>query len=72
VLEHTKKWKKVSTHLHFNVVYLFEADDNNEITYAEWENSAVARIWVDELLDKVSEDHIKPIYARIMKKVKEM
>jgi hypothetical protein len=30
---------------------------------------------VDELLDKVgkvSEEHMKPIYSRIMKKVKEM
>lgn len=72
VHEHIKRWKVVSTHLHLNVVYLFQADENDKIMHAEWENSAVERISIDEVLDRVSEEHMKPIYARVMEKVKKL
>jgi hypothetical protein len=72
VLEHIKRWKNVSTHLHFNVVYLLQADENDKLVHAEWENSAVERILVDDLLDRISEEHMKSTYARIIKKVKEL
>jgi len=66
---HYKREKYVSSHLHYNSVYLFEADESDELVVAEGENSDVAWLHIDELLDKVSEDHIKVIYKRIMKKV---
>lgn len=72
VQPHYKRGNYVSSHLHYNLVYLLEGDENNELSIAEGENSAVGWIEIDDLLNKVSEEHIKPIYSRIMEKVKKL
>lgn len=69
---HKKKWKIVPNHIHYNVTYLFQADENDKIINAEWENSAVDWIPICDLFDRVSEEHIKPIYSRIIEKVKKL
>jgi hypothetical protein len=69
---HKKRWKIVPNHIHYNVTYLFQADENDKIINAEWENSAVDWIPVCDLFDMVSEEHIKLIYSRIIEKVKKL
>lgn len=67
---HVKKGKFVSPHLHFNVAYLLEADEEEVLQHAPEENADVAWLDMAGLLDKVAEDAIKSIYQRIMDKVK--
>ena len=70
VKAHVKKGKPVSAHLHFNVTYLLEADEQDTLHIAEEENSAVRWIPISEVTNVVSEEHMKPVYARLMEKMK--
>lgn len=69
VLGHVKKGAFVSAHLHLNVTYAFEADDTAPLTIKEDENSGVAWMAIEEIEDNVKEAHMKPIYAKIMKRM---
>jgi 8-oxo-dGTP pyrophosphatase MutT (NUDIX family) len=69
VQAHVKRGMFVPAHLHFNAVYLMEADESAALAPLPGENSAVAWMPNSLLLDSVSEEHIKPDYAAIMKKV---
>lgn len=69
VMPHMKRGKQVSHHIHFNPTYLIEADENEELKIAEGENSALKWIACEDVLAAVTEEYIKPIYARLMKKV---
>ncbi len=69
---HEKKGKFISDHLHYVPVYLFEADENAEIRNLPEENSAIEWIPVEDVLSRVNEEHVKNIYKRIIKKVKEL
>lgn len=66
VWAHVKKGKHVGSHLHLNVSYLFEADENAPLRVAEDENSAVGWIEVDSLCEKVTEPPMIPIYRRLL------
>ncbi len=72
VHSHMKKELFIPDHLHYNVTYLFEADENAPLQHLPEENSDVKWIHIDELLSKVSEEHMKPIYKRIMEKVRSL
>lgn len=65
---HEKKGEYVSSHLHLNVTYLFEADMDGELSVKPDENSAVGWIRADELEEKVSEPWMM---ERIYKKLRE-
>lgn len=66
---HLKRGEVVNSHLHFDVEYLFEADESASIRIKEDENSDIKWIDVNELYDYVSEDKMKPIYDRITNKM---
>ena len=66
VWAHVKRGKHVGSHLHLNVSYLFEADENLPLRVAADENSAVGWIEVDKLCEKVSEPPMIPIYERLL------
>lgn len=59
---HVKRGKYVSSHLHFNITYLLEADEGEELKIKEDENSGVAWFTPKEALQKSTEpwfvDHI--------------
>ena len=63
---HEKRGKYVSSHLHLNVTYLFEADPAAPVFMKPDENSGVCWIPVDEIQEKVSE---KWMYQRIYSKL---
>ena len=68
VWAHVKRGRHVGSHLHLNVSYLFEADENLLLRTKQDENSAVGWIEVDKLCEKVSEPPMIPIYERLLKR----
>ena len=65
---HIKRNKLVPAHLHFNVTYLFEANEDDSLIHRPEENSGVKWVKNSEVLTESSEDCMKEIYTRIMRK----
>jgi len=65
-----KKEDYVSSHLHLSTIYLLEASEKECLQIKEDENSNVAWIPLNQVLDYVSEEHMKPVYIKIMDKAK--
>lgn len=72
VLGHVKRGKYVPSHTHLNFTYLFEADENAEIKIKLDENKGIAWIPLDEFLDKTSEEWMKRVFIKVLKKIKIM
>lgn len=68
---HVKKGKYVSAHLHLDVVYLLEADDSQPLIFKEDESSGIKWIPFEEADDKSMCDFIRPIYKKLIKKLKQ-
>lgn len=67
---HIKRGSYVSSHLHLNVTYLFEADPNQPLSIKPDENSGVAWFPVTELSQRVTEPwFLKWIYSKLTEKV---
>lgn len=71
VKPHIKNNKYVSSHLHYDIQYLFEVDEDTEFKIKPDENSDIAWIDVDLLLDRVTEEHMIGIYQKLINKVKQ-
>lgn len=69
VKPHMKNGKYISAHLHFDIQFLFEAKEEEPLKINPSENSNVAWLEIDTLLEKVEEEHMKPLYQKLMKKV---
>ena len=68
---HEKRGKYVGSHVHLNVTYLLEADENEEIHIKEDENSGVKWITIDKILEASSEPWVRDrVYAKIINKMK--
>ncbi len=68
---HEKKGKYVGSHIHLNVTYILEADENEEIHIKEDENSGVKWVPINEVLNVTSEVWVKDrVYAKIINKMK--
>ena len=68
---HEKKGKYVGSHIHLNVTYILEADENEEIHIKEDENSGVKWVPINEVLNVTSEVWVKNrVYAKIINKMK--
>ena len=70
---HMKKGKYVPGHLHLNVTFLAEADENETLTVNEAENSAV-KWWTFEEALTVSKEpwFVEHIYKKLIKKCCEL
>lgn len=71
VIGHVRKGQYVAPHLHFNATYLFEVNDDVQLKSNPDENSAVGWIAIDEIAQKCSEQHMIPVYEKIIEKVKQ-
>lgn len=72
VKPHYKKGKLVKKHLHLNITYLFEADENDQLYIKEDENSLLKWFDIDSSLDYVEEKWMKEnIYSKLNAKLKE-
>lgn len=68
---HEKRGKYVGSHVHLNVTYLLEADENEEIHIKEDENSGVKWVPINEVLEMSSEPWVRDrVYAKIIDKMK--
>lgn len=68
---HEKRGKYVGSHVHLNVTYLLEADENEEIHIKEDENSGVKWVSINEVLEMSSEPWVRDrVYAKIIDKMK--
>lgn len=65
---HMKRGNWVSSHVHLNVTYLFEADEHAPLCVNPAENAGVKWFSVEEVLSLVSEEQMKPIYTKLMAK----
>ena len=70
---HEKNGQYVSSHLHYNVTYLFEADTQQETALKPDENSGVQWIRVEALPRMVSEPwFLERIYSKLCEKVQNL
>lgn len=68
---HEKRGKYVGTHVHLNVTYILEADENEMLHTKEDENSGVKWVPIDEILEVTSEVWVRDrVYAKIIDKMK--
>lgn len=67
---HWKNGKYVSSHLHFNITYLLEADSAEKVSIKEDENRGVAWFAPQEALEKSTEPwFVKNIYTKLLEKM---
>lgn len=66
---HIKKEKYVSSHIHYNVTYLLEADEKESIKIKEDENSGVKWIPIDQAVKECSEKNMQAIYQKLNDKL---
>lgn len=67
---HIKKEKYISAHTHYDVVYLFEADENAQLSFREDESKGIKWIPLEETTSEEMADFSKPIFEKIIKKMK--
>lgn len=67
---HVKRGNYVSSHLHMNVTYLLEADENEMISIKPDENSGVRWIPNEEAVAASSEPWMRRIYAKLIEQQK--
>lgn len=66
---HMKNGGWVSSHLHLNVTFLFEADDTLPLTPNPNENSGVKWVPINEAVEISTEPEMKVVYEKLNKKV---
>ena len=69
VKAHHKRGKYVSPHLHYDIQFLFEKDDTTKLQIKPDENSNVKWIDKETILEQVTEEHMKPLYDKLIHKV---
>lgn len=70
VSSHIKRGHFVSSHLHLNCTYLFEANEEDEIRIKEDENSDVSWIDIDKTIEVSREEQMKVIYQKLNDKLR--
>ena len=68
VKRHIKRGKFVNAHLHFNLTYLCEADEQEALRVCEGENSQVGWLPIEQLRQQVSEAHMLPVYEKLIRR----
>ena len=67
---HRKHGKYVSAHMHFDVIYLMEADDTIPLIYREEESKGAKWIPIEEATEESICDFIRPIHKKLIEKLK--
>lgn len=68
---HEKRGKYVGSHVHLNVTYLLEVDENEEIHIKEDENSGVKWVPINKILEVTSEPWVRDrVYSKIIDKMR--
>ena len=69
---HIKRGKYVSSHLHLDCCFLFEANEEDELKIKEDETSGVKWINIDEATKITNEEKMRPIYEKLNSKIKNL
>ena len=69
VTEHQTRGRTVPAHLHLNVTYLIEADEQEPLRIKVDENSAVQWFGVDEAVARSTEPEMQVIYRKLNQKL---
>lgn len=70
---HVKRGEYVSSHVHLNLSYLLEVDENEILHIKEGENSGVKWVPIEEVRNVSKEEWVKEnIYTKLNQKLKEM
>ena len=69
VEKHIKRGKFVNAHLHLDAVFLFEADEEAAIRMKPDENSGVMWVPIEEIMNRVTEEQMKPVYSILLQKL---
>lgn len=64
---HVKRGKYVSSHLHLNFSYLFEAKEEEALHIKEDENSQVSWLNIQEIGQRVTEPDMIPVYEKLIR-----
>lgn len=64
---HVKRGRYITSHLHLNLSYLFEAEEKEILHIKEDENSQVAWLPVSEIKTKVMEPDMIPVYEKLIR-----
>ncbi len=72
VMAHRKNKKFVSDHIHFNITYILQASEEDEVTAKLDENSGVRWFTFDEIDDSINEPRMKPIYRKLFDVAKQL
>ena len=68
---HEKRGKYVGSHVHLNVTYLLEADENEQIHIKKDENSGVKWVPISDILQVTSEIWVRDrVYSKILNKMR--
>lgn len=65
-----RKYGYVSAHIHLNVTFLFEADENDKLHKNEAETDGLAWIPLEDFVEKSTEKEMKIIYQKIIERIK--
>ena len=65
---HIKRGRYVSTHLHLNVTYLLQAEEDQALHIKPDENSGVRWFALDEVLSNTREPEMRVVYQKLMDK----
>ena len=68
VIGHVKRGKYVSSHIHFDCVYIMEADDKIPLVYREDESKGVKWVDFEDAYDESFCDFIRPVHKSLIKK----
>ncbi|WP_414839425.1 NUDIX hydrolase [Carnobacterium sp. TMP28] len=68
---HIKKDKPIAKHLHLNLTYLIEADEDELTSIKPDENSGVEWMELDEAVKACSEAEMKVVYEKLNQKLKQ-
>ena len=67
---HIKRGKFVSSHLHLDCCFLFEANEEDTLRIKEDETSGVKWINIDDATKVTNEEKMRPIYGKLNSKIK--
>lgn len=67
---HIKNGEYVSAHTHYDVVYLFEADENEKLSFREDESKGIKWISLEETTSEEIADFSRPVFEKVIEKIK--
>ena len=68
--EHYRRGKYVSSHLHLDVCFLFEASEDEKLVCNEDENTGVKWIPIEDSVAQTKEAKMVPVYTKLNEKLK--